>query len=152
MEDVYSDKYERGYIELYSKRIRVYYSSTLKAQAIFLFANETIQMNYNAKIMSTLEHECHDATTDKDNKDLYQCMNYDLNEDKPLNFEYIIKNYNDQYHFMKKSNNAHVAGYANDIVQMKDKITKRWNVYLMSLNEIVMDGLRLDQEREIEKL
>jgi len=48
MEDMYGDRNERGYIELYSKRIRVYYSSKLKAQAIFMFANETIQMNYNA--------------------------------------------------------------------------------------------------------
>lgn len=29
------------------------------------------------------------------NIDLYQCMNFDLNSNTPLDFDYIIKNFND---------------------------------------------------------
>jgi hypothetical protein len=69
-------------------------------------------------------------------------MNYDLNEDTPLTFEYIIKNYNDQYRLMTKSKN-----YAKDIPEMKELITKKWNVYLMALHEIVMDGAHVTGPR-----
>ena len=69
-------------------------------------------------------------------------MNYDLNEDTPLTFTYLMKNFNDQYHFGKKGSN-----WAHDITDMKDMITKRWNVYLMSLNEIVMDGAAISGPR-----
>ena len=136
---MHPDPNERGYIELYSKTIRLFYSSKLKAQAIFLFANETITMDWNAKIESTLEHECHMDPKDLEHKDLYQCMNYDLNENKPLNFKYVIDNFNDQYNFKKpdpKSKDMKGRNYVNDIVGMKVKISKKWNVYLMSLNLI----------------
>ena len=89
---------------------------------------------------------------DKEHRDLYQCMNYDLNEDKPLDFDYIIKNFNDQYHLIKNTGSKDMQGtgtnqYVNDIVGMKDKITKKWNVYLMSLNSITMEGNHISGPR-----
>ena len=77
-------------------------------------------------------------------------MNYEVNEDKPLNFANIIDNYNDQYKLRKVKivKNGHtVAGWATNIDDMKDRITKRWNVYLMALNEIVMDAAHISGPR-----
>ena len=87
-----------GYIELYSTKVRLFRGSTLSAQNTFIFANETIHMHDSSKIYSQVENEC--ALTPKlrasgdANLDLYQCMNFDLNANKPLDFDYII----DYYH------------------------------------------------------
>jgi len=47
-------------------------------------------MYRGSRIESTIENDC---ATDG-NERMYQCMNFDLNENKPLTFEYILNNYN----------------------------------------------------------
>jgi hypothetical protein len=93
-------------------------------------------------IQSTITNDCSwdpeakDGGTDA-NEDLYQCMNFDLNANKPLTFEYILDNYNSQYGWTKKTSSNR---YANDIVYMKSHIVSKWRVYMLSLGAIIMDG------------
>ena len=47
-------------------------------------------MYRGSEIESTIKNGC---ATDE-NKYMYQCMNFDLNENKPLTFDYILDNYN----------------------------------------------------------
>ena len=80
IEDVTHDAKEGGYVELYSKSIRFFYRSEIVAENAFIFANSSIIMYKGSKIESTLDHEC----SPDGNIDMYKCMDYDVNENKPI--------------------------------------------------------------------
>ena len=67
MTDIYHGKKEDGYIELYSKIIRVYYRAELNVENVFIFANKTISMYKGSKIGSTVDNEC----SEDSNLDMY---------------------------------------------------------------------------------
>ena len=62
-------------------------------------------MYRGAVIESTIQNDC----AVDGNKGMYQCMNFDLNADTPLTFEYVLKNYNQQYGWTKKTKDNHYA-------------------------------------------
>lgn len=64
-----------GYMQLYSENIRLYSRAHVNIQNAFLFANDTIALYNGAEMESTIKFDC----ANDDNKDMYQCMNFDLN-------------------------------------------------------------------------
>jgi len=77
-------------MQLYSENIRLYGRSRVTVQNAFFFANDTIALYNGAEIDSTVKNDC---AADKNEK-MYQCMNFDLNQNTPLSFDYILENYN----------------------------------------------------------
>ena len=85
------------------------------AENTFIFANSSISLYKGSKIVSTLDNEC----SADDNSDMYKCMDYDVNENKPIDLEYVLAYYNGQYNWKEKTADNY---YAKDISHMKTKI------------------------------
>ena len=78
-------------MKLFADSIEVKEKADISADRILMYAKESLKVNSNAKIRSTIENEC---TTDGiGNKDLYECMDLEFDGDK-MDETYVLKQYN----------------------------------------------------------
>ena len=71
--DVEQNPKGNGYVELYSKNVRLYKDGLIKASKTFIYANDTIHL-LGGKIESTVKNECEDSS-----HDMYKCLDFDKN-------------------------------------------------------------------------
>jgi len=97
-------------------------------------------MYEGSKMQSQIKNACSLTPELKEsgdaNLDLYKCMDFDLNHNNPLEWEKVIKSFNEEFSWKAK-----------DIVDMKDHIINKWQVYLFSLGTIVLDGAEIQAPR-----
>ena len=78
-------------LKLFADSIEVKEQADISADRVLMYAKESLKVNSNAKIRSTIENEC---TTDGiGNKDLYECMDLEFDGDK-MDEAYVLKQYN----------------------------------------------------------
>jgi hypothetical protein len=115
-------------IQMYAKTIWLESEADIQASSIFLYANDSVKMGDGVSIKSKAGNEC---TTDATgNTDLYSCMPSDY-EDSSLTSLRLLDYFNMQYNLHPTT-----PGYATQPQDMYSKIMKKWNVYILAMENI----------------
>ena len=117
-------------MQLYSSRyIGLAPEAKISANSIFMYSGNTIEIEEEAVIESTVQHEC--TTDNTGNTDLFMCIPTDYDETS-LDQARLLDYFNRQYDLMPSD-----SGYASKPTDMHSKIMNKWNVYLIALGDII---------------